>query len=305
MDAFQEASGASIPRPEAEGVFAAIAGTLEDLNPDDGLALAGLAYIADSPVPDPLAAALTGLDSESLTDLLSRCNRQSILSWSDGQVSVHALTVAALAATSQEDSLDVVRVRANIRLAQVNTDDLVALRAELVHYEAIHSQKLGRLGPDEEWLPSFGDDLATGYFALGRTDDAISLWERTLDLSEPVLGPEHPDTLTSRSNLANGYHAAGRTDDAIRLNEPTLEMRERVLGPEHPDTLRSNNNLAIAYFAAGRTDDAIRLGKQTFETMERVLGPEHPSTRTSRNNLAIGYRATGRIQDAERLESRE
>ena len=62
-----------------------------------------------------------------------------------------------------------------------------------------------------------------------------------------MLGPEHPDTLTSRSNLATAYGAAGRTEEALRLHEETLAIRERVLGSEHPRTFSSRINLAIAY----------------------------------------------------------
>ena len=58
-------------------------------------------------MPDPLAAAITGLDGEELTGLLSRCSRQSVLSWDEGQVRAHALTVSALAATNPKGSLEV------------------------------------------------------------------------------------------------------------------------------------------------------------------------------------------------------
>ena len=82
---------------------------------------------------------------------------------------------------------------------------------------------------------------------------------RHWEARERVLGPEHPDTLSSGNNLAAGYRAAGRIDDAIRLYEQTLEVSERVLGPEHPDTVVSRNNLATSYRAARRVDDAVRL----------------------------------------------
>ena len=82
---------------------------------------------------------------------------------------------------------------------------------------------------------------------------AIMIGERLVADQERVLGPDHPDTLTSRDNLANAYRAAGRTDEAISLHEQALAARERVLGPDHPDTLNSRNNLAPAYQAAGRT----------------------------------------------------
>ena len=60
-----------------------------------------------------------------------------------------------------------------------------------------------------------------------------------------LLGPDHPDTLTSRSSLANAYLAAGRTAEAITMHEATLKLMESKLGPNHPDTLNSRNNLAM------------------------------------------------------------
>src|SRR5215472_9427389 len=73
---------------------------------------------------------------------------------------------------------------------------------------------------------------------------------QNLTARERVLGPDHPDTLTSRNNLANAYQAAGRTDEAITLHEQNLTARERVLGPDHPDTLTSRKNLRIANLEA-------------------------------------------------------
>ncbi len=63
--------------------------------------------------------------------------------------------------------------------------------------------------------------------------------ERNLADRERVLGPDHPDPLTSRNNLAYAYRAAGRIDGAIAMYERNLADRERVLGPDHPSTLTS------------------------------------------------------------------
>ncbi len=46
---------------------------------------------------------------------------------------------------------------------------------------------------------------------MGRTAEAIPLLERTLADCERVLGPDPPNTLTSRNNLAMAYQDAGRT----------------------------------------------------------------------------------------------
>ena len=74
-----------------------------------------------------------------------------------------------------------------------------------------------------------------------------------------ILGPDRPDTFTSRSTLAGAYQAAGRLEEAIPLFEQNLEDRTRTLGPGHPVTLTSRGNLAGAYRAAGRIEDAEKL----------------------------------------------
>ena len=58
-----------------------------------------------------------------------------------------------------------------------------------------------------------------------------------------MLGPEHPDTLTSVSNLGLVLSSQGKFEDAEAMHQQALEGSEKVLGPEHPDTLTSINNL--------------------------------------------------------------
>jgi len=154
------------------------------------------------------------------------------------------------------------------------------------------------LGPDHPSTLASRNNLASAYRDAGRIDEAIPLYEQTLEDSTRILGPHHPDTLISRNNLANAYQDAGRLDEAIPLHEQTLEDRTRILGPHHPDTLISRNNLASAYQDAGRLDKAIPLYEQTLEDRTHILGPNHPRTLTSRNNLANAYQEAGRLEDA-------
>jgi tetratricopeptide (TPR) repeat protein len=137
------------------------------------------------------------------------------------------------------------------------------------------------------WAVWFLNDLGDS------TAQAIAVGEPLLADRERVLGPDHPDTLTSRNNLAGAYQDAGRAAEAIGLHERTLADLERVLGPDHPDTLQSRNNLATAYQDAGRAAEAIALHERTLADYERVLGPDHPSTLASRDNLAAARAALG------------
>ena len=60
-----------------------------------------------------------------------------------------------------------------------------------------------------------------------------------------VLGPEHPDTLSSMNNLAIALRDMGQHAEAAQQHRRALAIRQRVLGPEHPDTLSSMSNLAM------------------------------------------------------------
>ncbi len=51
-----------------------------------------------------------------------------------------------------------------------------------------------------------------------------------------VLGPLHPDTLTTRNNIAFWTGRLEEAAEALRLFRELLPDRERVLGPLHPDT---------------------------------------------------------------------
>ena len=298
--AFQDAAGRDLGRPE--GVYSAITGTLNGLAHETRKVISPFGYLADAPVPLPLASVLTGLDQDGLSQLLAECGQQSVLSGAGDQITVHALTAAAIAITNDDDALDRAINSDITRIAAINTDDPVAMRAEISHHEALRIHAKNNKTSDDHSVLAFSSSLANGYGALGRMEEAVRLFEETLAATVRVLGPEHPDTLTSRSNLAVGYMRLGRTKEAVQLDEETLEARVRVLGPEHPETLASRNNLAIGYRRLGQTEEAVQLDEETLEAMVRVLGPERPETLASRNGLARGYHALGRTEEAVKLD---
>ena len=142
------------------------------------------------------------------------------------------------------------------------------------------------------------NDIARAYESAGRLGEAIALYEQVLADRTRVLGPDHPDTLSSRNNLAYAYISVGRLADAIALYEQTDADSVRVLGPDHPDTFVSRNNLAFVYELVGRFDEAITLRRQTLDDCVRIFGEEHAETLASRSYLARAFRAAGRLDEA-------
>ncbi|AKJ08601.1 hypothetical protein ABB07_00610 [Streptomyces incarnatus] len=130
------------------------------------------------------------------------------------------------------------------------------------------------------------------------------LHERVLDVETRMLGPEHPDTLTSRNNLGNALFGMGEPAEAIRLLRQTLEDRARILGLVHPDTLTSRNDLACALDGTGEHAEAVGLLRQTLNDRTRVLGPEHPHTLASRDSLGLALDGMGEHAQAVRMHRR-
>ncbi len=133
----------------------------------------------------------------------------------------------------------------------------------------------------------------------GRTDaETLGMAKEAVDGLGRILGPDHPDTLTSMNNLALDYRVAGKLDRAVPLMEETLALSKTMLGPDHPATLTRMGNLAGCYQAAGKLDRALPLFEEALTLMKSKLGPDHPDTLTSMNNLAAGYGDAGRLDRA-------
>ena len=159
---------------------------------------------------------------------------------------------------------------------------------------------LGTISSDEVALEG-GNAIAYAYVSAGRLADAIALFEEVFADSARILGPDYPDTLTSRNNLAVAYRVMGRLSEAIALFEEVVADSVRVLGPDRPQTLTSRGNLAVAYQEEGRLSEAIALFEEVVADSVRFLGADHPHTLVSRIDLAGAYQAAGRLGEATTL----
>ncbi|PRY01004.1 tetratricopeptide repeat protein [Allonocardiopsis opalescens] len=130
-------------------------------------------------------------------------------------------------------------------------------------------------------------------FRMGRSLGEAGLVSAALDHFRTLhttalhhLGPDHPDTLFTRSNLAGWRGEAGDAAGAVAAFERLLADHLRVLGPDHPDTLTTGSNLASWRGEAGDAAGAVAAFEQLLADHLRVLGPDHPDTLTTGSNLA-------------------
>ena len=269
--------------------------------------LGALSLLAASGVPTHWLLALDG-DSDAVRDTLSVLNSASVIQESsDGDKTfIHWLQGHAYRETYLNDQkkLGEARTCAASVLSGIDVnrlEDGEQRRDETHHlieqFLSVTSQEYSHSLFSEPQVSSklaetlhYATSLGMSQLALGLTDSVT----RACD----VLGPHHPDTLTSRNSLAGSYRDAGRLDKAIALYEQILEDSIRVLGLDHPRTLTSRFDLAGAYRASGRLEEAIALYEQVFSGRSRVLVPDDRGTLTAHDHLADTYWEAGRFDEA-------
>jgi tetratricopeptide (TPR) repeat protein len=164
--------------------------------------------------------------------------------------------------------------------------------------DGVVGQLEGELISDPLTVAKLQARLGAAQLNLGHPERSVALHSAALQTQQETLGPDHPDTLNSRSNLAEAYRFTGRSAEAVAMEEETLRLRTTKLGPNHPDTLNSRDNLAESYRDVDRIAEAIAMHEETLKLRAAKLGPDHRDTLSSRSNLANAYLAADRTAEA-------
>jgi len=139
---------------------------------------------------------------------------------------------------------------------------------------------------------------AARYCHEGRYADAVTAAEQASQGRAALLGPEHPDTLSSRNILASALYLAGRAAEAEGVARTVAQSRTRVFGPENPKTLRSWLLLAKILYTLGRPAEALPVAQGVARDRGRIFGPENTETQEARNTEGWALHALGRHPEA-------
>ncbi|MEV0460308.1 tetratricopeptide repeat protein [Catellatospora methionotrophica] len=159
-----------------------------------------------------------------------------------------------------------------------------------------NTEHLHRNNPDPLWTPEDGGHvvLFTAGTRLGETGQATAAADYYLRLHQTAhqrLGPDHPDTLTTRHNAAYWQGKAGNMAGAVVALEQLVADSVRTLGPDHLNTLTTRGNLARWQGHLGDAAGAAAALEPLVADFVRVFGPYHPDTLITRQILAYwkGY----------------
>ena len=131
-------------------------------------------------------------------------------------------------------------------------------------------------------------------------DEAETLFTRSIEIRESVLGPDHVSVSQTLNNLAALHVARGRPERAEPLLSRALGIIEKNRPGDHPDVAVTLSNLAKLHFKRGDFVTAEPL-LQRLLALKQALGRDHADVPQVLASLATVRQALGRADSAELL----
>lgn len=159
-----------------------------------------------------------------------------------------------------------------------------------------------RIGTDladqPDVLATVMDAIGGAYQNLGVYDSAAVLYDRSLELREESLGPDHPDVYRSLSLAGTAARLQGRLDEAVALHRRALQGRRTLLGPDHPEVASSLSALGLAMQERGDDEEAEELYLDALRIQRERLDPGDEAIARTLNNLSGIYDDRGMADSA-------
>ncbi|MDE7308849.1 MAG: tetratricopeptide repeat protein, partial [Lachnospiraceae bacterium] len=121
--------------------------------------------------------------------------------------------------------------------------------------------------------------------------------QKALEISERVLGSQHPSTVIVYNNVASIYLNQGRYAEALKWYEKALEIGEGILGKDHPNIAAMYNNIAGVYDNQGKYTKALEWYTKSLEINKKVKTRE-TNIIPVYNNIAGIYNSQGKYVEA-------
>ena len=140
--------------------------------------------------------------------------------------------------------------------------------------------------------------IGVAYNDLGYPDRAEPLVRRAFADHESLLGPEHPQTLTSLDEIGDNLMLQDRVAEAESLYAELYAQQVRVYGIDDRRPLMSMHQRGCALAEMSRYAEAESLLVESWERAQRVIEPDDQVYLSFASNLANVYADMGRVDDA-------
>ncbi|RMC05288.1 hypothetical protein DUI87_18475 [Hirundo rustica rustica] len=158
---------------------------------------------------------------------------------------------------------------------------------------------------------------------LGLLSQAVAPLQRSLEIRETALDPDHPGVAQSLHQLAGVYVQWKKFGNAEQLYKQALEISENAYGAEHPRVARELDALATLYQKQNKYEQAEQLRKKSFKIRQKAarqkgslcgfallrqralqleeltLGKDTPDNARTLNELGVLYYLQNNLETAE------
>jgi len=143
--------------------------------------------------------------------------------------------------------------------------------------------------------------LATGdvlMVKLAKYEEALEYHLKALDISDKVLGKDHPKVADSYISIGKVLNYQGKYEESLEYYFKALAISEKVLGKDHPAVAVSYNNIGNVLQTQGKYEESLEYHFKALAIREKVLGKDHPNVAASYNNIGLSLKGQGKYEEA-------
>lgn len=163
--------------------------------------------------------------------------------------------------------------------------------------------KIGQFNKAEELYnvlleqASKDDDKANFYNQLGylkdekgQYDEAISFYEKSVEIKRKILPENDPSLATCYNNIGGVYKNIGNYPKALEYYQKYLKIPTESLPENHLSLAACYNNMGGVYKNMGDYSKALEYYQKDLEITEIALPENHPDLAVSYNNIGLLYK---------------
>ena len=151
---------------------------------------------------------------------------------------------------------------------------------------------------DENARASIYHQLGLMKDKLGKHNEAIAYYEKSIEIEETQTPPNHQNLAKSYNEMGWVYYSMGNYTKALEFYEKALEIRQISLPPNHLDVASSYNRIGIIYHSMGDYAKALSSCEKALSIRQQSLPPTHPDLAASYGNIGTMYDSMGEYSES-------
>ena len=129
--------------------------------------------------------------------------------------------------------------------------------------------------------------LGSIIYHKGNNTEALSYYEKVLEILQRTLPANHPSLATSYNNIGLVCHNMGEYSKAQALSYygKALETLQKTLPANHPELATSYNNIGLVCGNMGEYSKALSYCQRASDIIQCSLSPNHPNFQKIKKNF--------------------